>query len=130
MHNFNTSHVSINLILMVRTERREYNFNTSHVSINPKGVTLAPRRARISIHLMFLLIPSDLLKSSVWAFYFNTSHVSINRWKKEFFFVIFWDFNTSHVSINLVSVAPIRIIKNNFNTSHVSINPLVGKLDI
>ncbi len=53
---FNTSHVSINLIGVSKTSFKQSHFNTSHVSINPGTVATV------------LTCPYN----------FNTSHVSIN----------------------------------------------------
>ena len=53
-------------------------FNTSHVSINLLPSRHAGINKYISIHLMFLLI-GNTIKDSVYAQNFNTSHVSINQ---------------------------------------------------
>ena len=75
---FNTSHVSINPAIRNKVEAGNMNFNTSHVSINQFDVCKGLIIFRISIHLMFLLIPAVTDVPSVDA-HFNTSHVSINR---------------------------------------------------
>ena len=75
---FNTSHVSINHKGQGDRGKWLIYFNTSHVSINPLDLDVKERSAKISIHLMFLLIHSQA--HSKWGNpYFNTSHVSINR---------------------------------------------------
>ena len=57
--------------------------------------------ARISIHLMFLLITSWETGAKTTKKYFNTSHVSINQHRPRVGIGAERDFNTSHVSINL-----------------------------
>ena len=54
--NFNTSHVSINQMLILWSAAAGGNFNTSHVSINRRRTRGVVTGADISIHLMFLLI--------------------------------------------------------------------------
>ena len=54
---FNTSHVSINLRARINFMAFKNDFNTSHVSINPGSLWKRSPIQRISIHLMFLLIP-------------------------------------------------------------------------
>ena len=78
VRNFNTSHVSINLMVWATCSSLLTDFNTSHVSIN---LALSSRRRQIRP-------------------YFNTSHVSINLWKYARYFWCRRNFNTSHVSIN------------------------------
>ena len=76
------------------------NFNTSHVSINLIPSQGKRVRLEISIHLMFLLIKVQRQEIRVIRTYFNTSHVSINLYLpiSALFFSRY--FNTSHVSIN------------------------------
>ena len=75
---FNTSHVSINHKGQGDRGKWLIYFNTSHVSINPLDLDVKERSAKISIHLMFLLI-ADVITCSLSGDHFNTSHVSINR---------------------------------------------------
>ena len=120
--NFNISHVSINRYRQNDIMSTLHNFNTSHVSINRYDTVYGFCTVRISIHLMFLLIPwwgrkgyygfnisihlmflLILIATTVhyrWTFYFNTSHVSINLRAKSKRRRLRWYFNTSHVSIN------------------------------
>ena len=58
---FNTSHVSINLVLPGRKDIEYRNFNTSHVSINQDYPNQKQNQSVISIHLMFLLIVAKIL---------------------------------------------------------------------
>ena len=75
---FNTSHVSINRLFVASPTSASFNFNTSHVSINPVVQVNHYSGTEISIHLMFLLIKRYTYFPSVLN-YFKTSHVSINR---------------------------------------------------
>ena len=75
---FNTSHVSINRLVVIILLMVLSHFNTSHVSINLSLLVLVSRISQISIHLMFLLIANSDSNLST-QLHFNTSHVSINR---------------------------------------------------
>ena len=128
--NFNTSHVSINPSCNCGEYDRFYHFNTSHVSINPARSNGAAAGKKISIHLMFLLIFSDVLHWQRTAIYFNTSHVSINPITTVRRQKIIINFNTSHVSINptLLSAFPFLLyLKFLENTSFFKFFPSVSR---
>ena len=63
--NFNTSHVSINLLSWSGAYFQYIHFNTSHVSINPLPQCVYRLRQKISIHLMFLLINGGMEQARV-----------------------------------------------------------------
>ena len=118
--------ISIHLMfLLIRTAKgtldRRKNFNTSHVSINLLRQHKRENLFYISIHLMFLLI-SKRGTPVRHLHYFNTSHVSINRRSLIRPVSHISDFNTSHVSINRFPVLGPVGNDLHFNTSHVSIN--------
>ena len=77
IEHFNTSHVSINLLRQNLEMLADSHFNTSHVSINPAVVRCTRQKAGISIHLMFLLIVTKQDVMRIFDPNFNTSYVSI-----------------------------------------------------
>ena len=118
---FNTSHVSINLAVLLLLFLFPLHFNTSHVSINHNRRTDWIERKSISIHLMFLLIGLHRVMQKR-QHNFNTSHASINQASETASCLFYCHFNTSHVSINLCDFVCARLAGHYFNTSHVSIN--------
>ena len=113
---FNTSHVSINQPKHFLTTPLEH-FNTSHVSINHQRRCIPTEYLSISIHPMFLLIPSRSIRSqSFWDF--NTSHVSINRQ------VSIWGTHPEMISIHPMFLLIVRRLMRRSLPRKISIHPM------
>ena len=58
--NFNTSHVNVNQLYRLFLLQTLYHFNTSHVNVNPSLNSPRSNLLSISIHLMLMLIRTEL----------------------------------------------------------------------
>ena len=126
---FNTSHVSINLMHHLEL------LNMQIISIHLMFLLISRRRRKyplahqISIHLMFLLIlaRTETGRLCYWFQYISCSYSSI---LKVYDFTVFEHFNTSHVSINptLLSAFPFLLyLKFLENTSFFKFFPSVSQ---
>ena len=75
---FNTSHVNVNLQIVLVITSDTVDFNTSHVNVNRTISNLKSFRLFISIHLMLMLILYRLFLLQT-LYHFNTSHVNVNQ---------------------------------------------------
>ena len=76
---FNTSHVTLYLILRGLDSLYRVRFNTSHVTLYLHPASQSSAHVRVSIHLMLLFIISFSTEFTILKTRFNTSHVTLYR---------------------------------------------------